>query len=140
MGEAELIGIIRDVDAQYAVLLGQLITINFAMILAIYYFLYRAPLRFRAAAFGLYVIGMLALIGMMLEQANYKFRALEALAGLPPGRRSDLGLSIVALHHSWLAEANSLMLNICVWVLFVAIAYLLFSWRGDPGADLGERR
>lgn len=38
MGESELIGMIRDVNAQYAVLFGQIITINFAMIVAIYYF------------------------------------------------------------------------------------------------------
>ena len=41
---------IRDVHAQYAVLFGHIITINFAMIVAIYYFLHRAagcsaPLR-----------------------------------------------------------------------------------------------
>ena len=59
MGETELIGMIRDVNAQYAVLFGQIITINFAMIVAIYYFLHRASLSFRCAAFGFYPIGML---------------------------------------------------------------------------------
>ena len=42
MGESELIGIIRDSNVQYASLFGQMITINFAMIVAIYYFLHRA--------------------------------------------------------------------------------------------------
>jgi hypothetical protein len=51
MGETELIGVIRDVNAQYAVLFSQIITINFGMIVAIYYFLHRSTLLFRIAAF-----------------------------------------------------------------------------------------
>jgi hypothetical protein len=132
MGETELIGIIRDVQAQYATLYGEIITINFAMIVAIYYFLHRAPLLFRIAAFVFYAIGMLALIGLMLEQGNYKLEALAALTGLPPGSRSPIGDSILALNASWLAHATSFFLNAGLWVLFAVIAYLLYFWRGDP--------
>src|SRR5947209_20476258 len=49
MGESELIGIIRDSNVQYASLFGQMITINFAMIVAIYYFLHRASVKLRLA-------------------------------------------------------------------------------------------
>jgi hypothetical protein len=132
MSETELVGIIRDVNTQYAALFGQIITINFAMIVAVYYFLHRASLLFRIAAFVFYAIGMLALIGLMLEQGNYKLEALSALAGLPPGSRSAIGDSILALNASWLAHATALFLNIGLWVLFAVVAYLLFAWRGDP--------
>ena len=134
MGESELIGVIRDVNAQYATLFGQIITINFAMIVAIYYFLHRAGLLFRIAAFGFYAIGMLALIGLMIEQANLKNQALIALAALAPGQRSQFGESVLAVHRSWVFEASSFFLNASLWVLFAAIAYLLFWWRGDPEA------
>ena len=132
MGETELIGMIRDVNAQYATLFGEIITINFAMIVAIYYFLHRATLLFRIAAFGFYAIGMLALIGLLLEQGNYKLEALSALAGLPATQRSDMGNSILVLNGSWLAHATSFFLNAGLWVLFAVIAFLLFAWRGDP--------
>ena len=132
MGETELIGMIRDVNAQYAVLFGQIITINFAMIVAIYYFLHRSALLFRIAAFAFYAIGMLALIGLMLEQANYKNQALIALRALPAGQRSALTDSLLALNQSWLAQATSFFLNASLWVLFAVVAYLLFWWRGDP--------
>lgn len=132
MGEAELIGVIRDVNAQYAVLFGQIITINFAMIVAIYYFLHRSSLVFRMAAFGFYAIGMLALIGLMLEQSNYKYQALLALRRLPPARRSPVTDSFLAVNQSWLAQATSFFLNTSLWVLFVVVVYLLFFWRGDP--------
>jgi hypothetical protein len=139
MGETELIGIIRDVHAQYAVLFGQIITINFAMIIAIYYFLHRSPLLFRLAAFAFYAIGMLALIGLMLEQANYKSRALIALTALPPERRSPFATDILAFHQSWLSQATSFFLNVSIWVLFAVVAYLLFWWRGDPDGRAGPR-
>ena len=132
MGETELIGLIRDVNVQYATLFGEIITINFAMIVAIYYFLHRAALLFRIAAFGFYAIGMLALIGLMLEQANYKYQALQALAALPRQQRSGMGDAVVAIHQSWLSQVTGFFLNASLWVLFAAIAYLLFWWRGDP--------
>jgi hypothetical protein len=132
MSETELIGIIRDVDAQYAVLFGQIITINFAMIVAIYYFLHRANLVFRIAAFVFYAIGMFSLIGLMLQQANFKVEAVAALAAIPAGHRSQMANSVLDLHRSWLLTASSIFLNVSLWVLFIVIAYLLFWWRGDP--------
>ena len=139
MGESELIGVIRDVNAQYAVLFGQVITINFAMIVAIYYFLHRSPLLFRIAAFGFYAVGMLALVGLLLQQGNYKFEALAALVAIAPEHRSQMASSVLALNQSWLAKATSLFLNTSLWVLVLAIAYLLFGWRGDPEGRSRER-
>ena len=132
MGDTELIGIIRDANAQYAVLFGQIMTLNFAMIVAIYYFLHRAPLMFRGAAFCFYAIGMLALNGLMLQQSNYKLEALGALASLPGGHRSRIGESVLDLNQSWLAHATSFFLTVSIWILFGGVAYLLFWWRGDP--------
>ena len=132
MGETELIGMVRDVNAQYAVLFGQIITINFAMIVAIYYFLHRSGFLFRIAAFGFYAIGMLALIGMMLEQANYKNQALLALQALPAAKRSPVADSLLAVNQSWVFQTTSFFLNASLWVLFAVVAYLLFWWRGDP--------
>jgi hypothetical protein len=132
MGEVELIGVIRDVNAQFAVLFGQLMTINFAMIVAIYYFLHRSPLLFRIAAFGFYAIGMLALIGLLLQQGNYQIEALAALAALPAGHRSPMADSVLVLNGSWLLRATDFFLNVSLWVLFAVVAYLLFWWRGDP--------
>lgn len=139
MGETELIGMIRDVNAQYAVLLGQIVTINFAMIVAIYYFLHRAPLLFRIASFGFYAVGMLAIVGLMLQQANYKIQAMAALAALPKANRSHFANVVLAINQSWLSRWTSLFLNTSLWILFAAVAFLLFAWRGDPGGRQSQR-
>lgn len=138
MGEVELIGIIRDSNVQYASLFGLMITINFAMIVGIYYFLHQAPLKLKLAAFGVYAIGMLSLIGLMLTEANLRYLAIEALDALPPERLTAVGAGYLRVRHSWLFVATSLFLNIAVWVLFAVVAYLLFWWR-DHRRDGGGK-
>lgn len=131
MTEAELIAIIRDVNAQYAALFGQVITINFAMIAAIHYFLHRATLRLKIASFVFYTVGMATFLGLMLQQANIKLLAMQGLARLPQGGRSLMGDGLLEVNESWLFVASRLFLNIAFWVLFAVIAYLLFWWGGD---------
>jgi hypothetical protein len=74
---------------------------------------------------------MLALIGLMLQQANFKSQALIALSALNQKQPSQFASSILAINRSWLFEASSFFLNVSLWVLFVAVGYLLFLWRGD---------
>ncbi|MFM7403503.1 MAG: hypothetical protein ACKO1N_05265 [Erythrobacter sp.] len=130
-GEAELVAIIRDVNAQYAALFAQVITINFAMIVAVFYFLHRAPMRLKLASFVFYAVGMLTLIGLMLQQANLKALALKGLAALPENARSTVGAGLLVVNEGWLFTASRLFLNCSLWVLFAVIAYLLFWWKGE---------
>jgi hypothetical protein len=115
---------------------GQIITINFAMIVASYYFLHRATLPFRVAAFVFYAVGMLALIALMIEQGDYQLEALAALAGIPAAQRSHVGDSVLALNQSGLHEATGIFLNASLWVFIAVAAYLPFWWRGDPDRKL----
>jgi hypothetical protein len=131
MTEADFIAMIRDVNAQYATLFAQVITINFAMIVAIFYFLHRASLKLKLASFVFYAVGMVTLLGLMLQQANFKSLALQGLESLPEGERSIVGIGIIALNNDWLFTASRFFLNASIWVLFAVIAYLLFWWRGD---------
>jgi hypothetical protein len=139
MSEAELIAIIRDVNAQYAALFGQVITINFAMIVAIFYFLNRTSLKLKLASFLFYTIGMLTLIGLMLQQANMKRLALQALEALPETQRGAVGSGLLAINDDWLFVASRVFLNGSLWVLFAVIAYLLFWWRGDQPAPTPDQ-
>src|SRR5438270_9364730 len=134
MGKTELIGMVRDVNAQYASLFGQMITINFAMIVAIYYFLHRASVKLKLAAFLFYLIGMLSLIGLILMQANLKSFAVDALAAVPPGHLSSLGARYLVFCTSWVAAATAAFMDISMWVMVGVVIYLLFWWKGDRDA------
>lgn len=138
MTEVELLGIIRDVNAQYATLFAQVITINFAMVVAIYYFLHRARLPLRLAAFACYAIGMLSLIGLMLQQANFKQLAIDALEALPPEQLSSVSKGFLLLRHNLLFVGTGLFLNTALWILFAVIAWLLFRWKGEGRGESGS--
>lgn len=134
MSEAELVEIIRDVNAQYAALFAQVITINFAMIVSIFYFLHRASMKLKLASFVFYTVGMLTLIGLMLQEANLKTLALQGLARLPEVQRGAVGAGLLVVNDGWLFTASRFFLNASLWVLFAVIAYLLFFWRGERAA------
>ncbi len=130
MTEVELIRLIQQVQEQYAGLFGQIISINFAMVVAIWYFLHRARLAFRIAAFGFYLLGMLTFTGLMLLQANVKATAVAALRAIPPSQRSQFSNDLLALQDSWLFHLTSLFQNASLWVLIAVTGYLLFFWDG----------
>src|SRR5437763_11246359 len=69
-----------------------MITINFGMIVAIYYFLHRAKLALKIFTFFAYSVGMMVLLGEMLVEANVKEGGNEAWRGLPA---EDLSRPIV---------------------------------------------
>lgn len=134
MGEAELIDAIRSSNEQISALYGQVISINFAMVVAIFYFLNRSRLTMKLLAFLIYGIGMLMFIGLMLEESNIKRVALAALADLPQENLSTLASGVLALHQSWLFVATALFLNAGLWALILSVAFLLFVWRKPDSA------
>src|SRR5450432_3614229 len=62
---------------------AQVITVTFAMMVAIYYFLHQAGIRMKVFAFAIYTCGMLAYLGMMLLESAVAFGAQRALRATP---------------------------------------------------------
>lgn len=123
----ELIALARSCDQQIAALFGQMISITFAMIAGIYYFLNRARLQLKLFAFVCYGVGMLAFFGMMLREANVKRVALNAIEALP--ERDEVTEGFRQFSHSWLFQGTSLFMNAAHYVLWISVIYLLFFWR-----------
>ena len=137
MTESELLEIIRESNVQYASLFAQMVTINFAMIVAIYYFLHRASQKLKLAAFGFYLIGMLSLIGLMVTEANFKMFAIRGLDAIAPAQISSVGESYLAFRTSWISTGASMFMNVAMWVMIAVVAYLLFFWRDSELASSG---
>jgi hypothetical protein len=136
MSQAELFALVQQVHEQYGALFAQVITINFAMIIAIFYFLHRARLGFRIAAFIFYLVGMLTLTGMMLHEANVKGIALAAMAVIPAAEQTPVVQSYLALQRGWLFRAIGFFQNAALWALVGVIAYMLFWWRNPHDAKV----
>jgi hypothetical protein len=131
MTEFKLIEIFRGSNTQIAALYGQVISINFAMVVATYYFLNQSRIAIKALAFGMYLIGFIMFVGLMLEESNIKRVALANLAALPDASAMTRGL--LSLQGGWLFKATAVMLNAGLWALALATTFLLFFWK-KPGA------
>ena len=130
MTELELLNLARSAGDTITADFSQVITINFAMVVAIYYFLNRASLSLKVFAIIVYGIGMLMYVGVMLEESNVKAAALASLKALPPASLSPVGARYIALNESWLALTTSIFKNLALWVLASGVVYLLFFWKG----------
>lgn len=135
MTQAELFNLVQQVHDQYGAYFAQVITINFAMIVAIFYFLHRVQIGFRLAAYGFYLTGMLTLSGLMLHAANVKALALSAMTAIPVAQRSPVVAGYLQLQDGWLFSATRLLQNVSLWALVLVVTYMLFRWR-HPDNDM----
>ena len=130
MTELELLELARAITAVEIGYFTQMITINFAMIVAIYYFLNQANLTMKILAFVAYLVGMALFLGEMLFETNVKVTVLDLLKALP--HPTVLTARYLAIYDSWLGRATVAMLNGAIWILVLGIFYLLFFWKKSP--------
>jgi hypothetical protein len=129
MAELDLLNLARGATANEVSWFAQILTINFAMVVAIYYFLNQARLALRIFGFVAYMIGMLMYWGEMLIEANVKAAALAALKRLPPASISGPTRQFIGVSQSWLGLTTSVVFNLSFWILWIGIFYLLFFWK-----------
>ena len=130
MTELELLDMARGTTTASIGYFSQIITINFAMIVAIYYFLNQARLAMKLFAFLAYMVGMALFFGEMLFETNMKVTLLDLLRALPHPNIATL--RYVALYDSWLSIVIRIMMNGAIWILVLGVFYLLFFWKKSP--------
>ena len=127
MTELDILAFARSAVQNEISLFTQVITITFAMIVGIYYFLNQARFMMKLFAFIAYLIGALLFLGQMLLETNMRVEAMAELQKLP--HPSPLVQRYVDLYGSWLNTVTSLLFNSAFWILFAGIFYLLFFWK-----------
>lgn len=134
MSEVELVALIRGCNAEIATLLTDVITINFAMIVAIFYFLNRARLPMKLFAFLVYCVGMTVFLGLLLFESNVRIGALDALRALDGTTLARPTLHLLAVSDSWIASLTHFVMNGAYWLLWLGVAFLLFIWERQAEA------
>ena len=129
MSELDLMNLGRSCGQSISSNFAQVITITFAMVVAIYYFLHQAGIRMKVFAFAIYTCGMLAYLGMMVLESNVGVGAQEALRAIPEAARSLPTRHYLGVRESWVGVTSSLLLNLVYWILWIGTGYLLFFWR-----------
>src|SRR5207248_10312793 len=100
-----------------------MITINFGMVVAIYYFLHGAKLALKIFTFFAYSEGMMVLLGEMLVETNIKEGVIEALRALPAEHLSRPIVRHLAVYDSCLALPTRITLNLSTRLLRFAMCY-----------------
>lgn len=129
MTELELLELSRGTTTASIGYFTQMITITFAMIVAVYYFLNQARLAMKIFAYLAYMVGMMLFLGQMLFETNMKVTILQMLKALP--HPSPVTLRYLALYDTWLSETIAILMNGAIWTLCLGIFYLLFFWKKD---------
>ena len=132
MSEQELFNLARSVTANEVAWFGQIVTINFAMIVGIYYFLNRAQIALKVFAFGVYLVGMLLYLGEMLIESALKLVVLRSLATVP--HPSGVVQAYLGVYGSWLGILTAVLFNGAFWLMAVGVFYLLFFWKEKPSS------
>ena len=108
---------------------GQIVTITFAMVIGIYYFLNEAKIGLKLFSYLIYSIGMFLYFGVMISHSNIVVGVNEALQALPQDHLAWPTLHYLAVRGSWVGILESALITGGFWVLWLSIAYLLFVWK-----------
>lgn len=131
MTELDLLNLARSTTEHEVAWFAQMITINFGMVVAIYYFLNGARIVLKIFSFFAYTVGMLVLLGEMLVETNVKAGVIEVLRALPSATISRPTVHYLAVFDSWVSLITRITFNLSVWLFWLGIFYLLFLWKRD---------
>jgi len=129
VSELDLLNLARSATEHEVAWFAQMLTVNFAMVVAIYYFLHGAKPALKIFSFFAYAVGMLVLLGEMLVETNMKAGVIESLRALPAEHLSRPTFHYLAVYDSWLSIVLRITFNLSIWLLMFGIFYLLFFWK-----------
>jgi hypothetical protein len=129
VSELDLLNLARSTTEHEVTWFAQMITINFGMVVAIYYFLHGAKIALKIFAFFAYSVGMAVLFGEMLVETNVKAGVIEALRALPSEHLSRPTIHYIAVFDSWVSLVTRITFNLSVWLFWLGVFYLLFLWK-----------
>ena len=129
MTELDLLNLARAESDDVLAAFWQIVTITFAMVIGIYYFLNQAKIGLKLFAYLIYSVGMFLYFGAMIGHSNVLFGINEALHALPRDHLSRPTVYLLAVNDSWVRDLESILITGGFWVLWLSIAYLLFVWK-----------
>src|SRR5471032_327529 len=129
MSELDLLNLARSCGQTISSDFAQVITITFAMVVAIYYFLHQAGIRMKVFAFAIYTCGMLAYLGMMLLESAVALGAQRALRAIPQAAQALATQYYLGVRAGPVGTILTVLLNLVYWILWLGTGYLLFFGR-----------
>lgn len=139
MTELDLLNLARSATQSEVSWFAQMITVNFAMVVAIYYFLNQARIGLRIFVFVAYTIGMMVFLGEIMIEAILKHAAIAALTALPAASLARPTVEYVGVSGRWLGTMTATVFFAAPWILWAGIFYLMFFWKKSAHEPAGFR-
>lgn len=130
MSEYELLDLLMTSRAQLDAAIAQSVALNFAMIVAIYYFLHRAGLMLKVVVFLLYTIGWFVFVGSGWLSGQQMVGVVTDLVALTRAGEAGAATNILlgalnsAYFTGYLVAANA-----ANFLLLVGSFVFLFFWK-----------
>ena len=134
MTELDLLTLARSSSQEVTGDFAQVITVTFAMVVAVYYFLHQAGPRMKIFAFTIYTAGMVMYYGLMIQESTVARGVLEALRQIPAASQSLPTQYLLGVRVSWVGTTVTALLNFVFWILWLGASYLLFFWKNPAAA------
>jgi hypothetical protein len=130
MSEAEILTLLESYTEQQTQLIIQVVSLHFALVVAVFYFLHRSGLAMKLAVFALYSLGNSVFLGLIY---NTSLKVVAARLDLV--RLHESGANLSAVSQTVLASLQpytnfvSVIANVAFVALWFGAVYFLFFWK-----------
>jgi hypothetical protein len=130
MSEAEILSLLENYTEQQTQLIIQVVSLHFALVVAVFYFLHRSGLVMKLAVFALYTLGNSLFLGLIYNISLKVVAARQDLVNL-----QDSGASLSVISQTVLASLQpytnlvSIIANVAFAALWFGAIYFLFFWK-----------
>lgn len=130
MSEAEILSLLESYTEQQTQLIIQVVSLHFALVVAVFYFLHRSGLAMRLAVFVLYSIGNSLFLGLIYNLSLKVIAARQDLVDLQQSGAQLSAISQTVLNDLRpFVNVASLIANIAFVALWIGAVYFLFFWK-----------
>lgn len=130
MSEAEILMLLDKYTEQQTQLIIQVVSLHFALMVAVFYFLHRSGLVMKLAVFVLYTLGNSLFLGLIYQLSLRSVAAREDLIALQQGGAELSAISQVVLNSLQpYTNVVSIIANVSFVALWIGAIYFLFFWK-----------
>ncbi|MBL4595670.1 MAG: hypothetical protein JKX99_03725 [Robiginitomaculum sp.] len=130
MSEFEVLNLIQLIIANQYAILAQIVGLNFALVIAVFYFLYKSGRRMQGFVFAIYTMGFVMYAGILSSDSLQILAAENTLRAMAETESlSALGQNILATTRNQLGAVVNVATFVGFGTLWLCMAYFTFFWK-----------
>jgi hypothetical protein len=135
MSEYEILDLHAAATADQTAIIGLIISLHFAMIVGIFYFLHRSGAAMKVAILVLYTLGYALLLGLMFNQGTIVYGASRDLIALTQNGDRLSGIGYAALQQARNDALVNIIASVAMLTLWFGTIFFLFFRKRPKDAE-----